>query len=137
MAAGDLHNNIKVTPAINPASPGATGTITGDNIIDRANFPNLEFVIEAGAQTTTGITVTPVVMEGSTTGSLTSVADADLLGTESAAALSGTAGADSVSKIGYAGSNRYVRLDLIVGGAATGTYSAVAVQSGGRKAPQS
>lgn len=137
MAAGDIHNNVKVTPAIDPASPSATGTITGDNIIDRANFPDLEFVIQAGAQSASVTAVTPVVMHGSATGSLTSAPDSALLGTEAGAALAGTAGADSASKIGYKGSNRYVRLDLIVAGAATGVYSAVAVQSGARKAPVS
>lgn len=135
MAAQDLHNNIKVTPAIDPASPAATGTITGDNIIDRANYPELEFIIQAGAQTTTGVTVTPIVMHGTVTGTLTSAPDSALLGTEAAAALSGTAGADSASKIGYKGANRYVRLDLAVAVAATGTYSAIAVQHGARKGP--
>lgn len=137
MAGQDLHNNIKVTNAINPVSPAATGTITGDNIIDRANFSELEFVIQAGEQTTTSITVTPVVMSGDATGSLTSAADSELLGTESGAALDGTAGSDSNSRIGYVGSSRYVRVDLAVANAATGVYSAVAVQSGARKAPTS
>lgn len=137
MAAQDLHNHIKVTNAIDPASPSATGTITGDNIIDRANYSNLEFIISAGAQTTAGITVTPVVMSGSATGSLTSAAASELLNTEASAALDGTSGADSASKIGYKGSSRYVRLDLIVANAATGVYSAVAVQSGAREQPVS
>ena len=135
--ATDLYNNVKVSSAIDPHSPAATGTITGDNVIDTANFSNTTFVISAGAQTTEGVTVTPVVMSGTVTGTLTSAADADLLGTEAGAALDGTAGADSVSKIGYVGTNRYVRLDLIVAEAATGLYQAAAVQAGARKGPQS
>ena len=132
----DMHNNVKVTRAISPVCPAATGTITGQ-VIDRANYPELEFVIAAGAQTTTGITVTPVVLAGSATGSLASAADADLLGTEAAAGHDGTGGANGVSKIGYKGSSRYVRCDLIVTGAATGVYSVTAIQGAARKAPVS
>ena len=135
MAAGDLHNNIKVTPAIDPASPATTGTITGDNVVDREFHPDLEYVISAGAQTAGTLTVTPVVMHGTVSGTLTSAPDTALFNTEASAALDGTAGADSVSKIGYKGANRFVRLDLIVANAATGIYSAVAIQSGGRKRP--
>ena len=134
MAARDLHNNVKVTRAISPVSPSATGTITGQ-VIDRANYEDLEFVIAAGAQTTTGITVTPVIADGSATSSLTSCADSVLLGTEAAAALDGTAGANGVSKIGYKGSNRYVRCNLVVTAAASGVYSVTAVQSGAKKSP--
>lgn len=136
MAAGDLHNNIKISRAISPVSPAATGAITGQ-VIDRANFPDLEFVIAAGAQTTTGITVTPLISHGTVTGTLTSAPDSALLGTEAAAAtiLAGSGGANKVAKIGYKGANRYVRCNLTVAGAATGVYSVTAVQSGARKAP--
>lgn len=136
MAAQDLHNNIKVSRAISPQSPTTTGTVTGQ-IIDRANYPDLEFVIAAGAQTTNGITVVPIVKHGSVTGTLTSASDSDLFNTEASANLSGDAGADGVTKIGYKGSNRYVQLNLAVGTASTGIYSAVAIQSGARKAPVS
>lgn len=134
--ARDLYSNIKTTRVISPISPAATGTITGQ-VVDTANFDSNTFVISAGAQTTTGITVTPVVLSGTATGSLASCADAELIGTEAAAALSGTAGANSDSKIGYKGSDRYVRCDLIVTAAATGVYSVVAVQGHPRKGPQS
>lgn len=130
----DLHNNIKRVRVISPISPAATGTISGQPV-DLTGYQGCEFLIDAGAQTTTGITVTPVVKAGAATGSMAAAADADLLGTEAAAALDGTAGANSGSKIGYKGIAKYATVDLAVAGAATGTYSVVAVLSGPRKAP--
>ena len=132
----ELYNNINVAVGTAPISPAATGTITG-TVIDTQNYGENTFVISAGAQTTTGITVTPVVLSGSATGSLASCAANELLGTEAAAALSGTAGASSSSKIGYIGADRYVRCDLIVTAAATGVYSVQCIQSDPRKAPVS
>jgi len=132
----DLYNNVKVTRVISPVSPSATGTITGQ-VIDTSAYRSTLFTIAAGAQTTTGITVTPVVLSGSATGSLASCAASELLGTEAAAALDGTAGANGVSKIGYIGVDRYTRCDLIVTGAATGVYSVTAEQGDAIKGPVS
>lgn len=134
--AHDLYNNIKVSKVIAPVSPAATGTISGA-VVDTSGYRTNTFVISAGAQTTTGITVTPVVKSGTATGSTASAAAAELLGTEAAAALDGTAGASSSSKIGYVGTNRYVTCDLVVAGAATGVYSVQLIQSDPIKAPQS
>lgn len=130
----DLYSNVKVTRCISPVSPAATGTITGQ-VVDTSGYRSTTFVIAAGAQTTTGVTVTPVVLSGTATGSLASCAATEMIGTEAAAALSGTAGASSQSKIGYIGSDRYVRCDLIVAAAATGVYSVVAVQGSPSKGP--
>lgn len=132
----DLHNNINPVRVISPQSPSATGTMSGQ-VIDTANIGAIEFIISSGAQTTTDLTVTPVIKSGTATGSLTSESDANLLGTEAGAALDGTAGANSVSRIGYKGSNRYVTCDLVVANAATGLYSVQAVKAGVRKAPVS
>lgn len=134
--ANDLYNSIKVSKVIAPISPAATGTISG-TVIDTSGFRSNTFVISAGAQTTTGITVTPVIKSGTATGSTASAAAAELLGTEAAAALDGTAGAGSSSKIGYIGTNRYVTCDLVVTGAATGVYSVQLIQGDPIKSPQS
>lgn len=132
----DSKNNFKVTKVIGPISPSATGTITG-TVVDTATYRSNTFIIEAGLQTTTGITVTPVVLSGTATGSLASAADSTLIGTEAAAALSGTAGASGRKKIGYIGSNRYVRCDLIVTAAASGVYSVTLLQGDPIKSPVS
>ena len=123
----DLHSNIKVTTVIKAHSPSATGTISGV-VIDTSAFRSTEFIISSGLQTTTGVTVVPIIKSGTTTGALTSAAAAELLGTEAGASLSGTAGASSSKRIGYVGPSRYVTCDLAVGTAATGTYNVVCVQ---------
>jgi hypothetical protein len=132
----DLKNNILVKRVISPHSPATSGTIAGQNI-DRAGFDTVTFVIETGAQTTAGITVTPVVKAGATTGTMASAADGVLVGTEAAAAtlLAGAGGANKVATVGYVGNLRHVTCDLIVTAAATGLYAAQAVLSNPRKAP--
>ncbi|MES0444974.1 MAG: hypothetical protein ABUJ92_00375 [Desulfobacterales bacterium] len=134
--ANDLYNNIKVTTVIKAHSPAATGVISGV-VIDTAGYRSTTFVVSSGLQTTTGVTVTPIVKSGTATGSLASAAANDLLGTEAAAALDGTAGASSSSKVGYRGINQYVTCDLLVAAAATGTYNVTCVQSSAIKGPVS
>lgn len=132
----DLHNNIKYVVAVQPYDPSATGTKTGI-IIDRSGFDSVEFIHAVGAIAATAFTATPVIFEGAATGSLTSVADGDLIGTEVGARLAGTAADNKTGKIGYRGTKRYVRMDLIVAGAATGFHAAVCALGGGIKGPQS
>lgn len=121
----DLHSISKQVQAIMPAAIGANATKTG-RIVDRAGYEGVEFIVAYGNVTTTGSVVTAVLFEGDATGSMTSVADTDLLGTEALASLPASAARTSgttkiVSKrLGYLGLKRYVRLDLVQ----TGTTSA-------------
>jgi hypothetical protein len=111
----ELHNNIKQVMAIIPAAIGANATKTGA-VIDRKGYGGVEFIVSYGSVTTTGTVVTIVAKEGDVTGTMTSVADADLLGTEVLASLPAatprTAGTTKeVSKrLGYRGNKRYVQL---------------------------
>lgn len=121
----DLHNNVKAQRVIAPVAIGANATKSG-KVIDRQGFDAVEFIASYGAVTTTGTIVTLVVKEGDATGTLTSVADADLLGTEALASLpvQATARTSEVGKnvskrVGYKGSKRYVTVDAI----STGTTS--------------
>lgn len=119
----DLHNNTRAKRVIGPVAIGANATKTGV-VIDRQGYGGVEFIAQYGAVTTTGSVVTLLVKEGDATGSLTSVADADLLGTEALASLaagartSGT-GQNVAKRVGYRGSKRYVSVDSI----STGTTS--------------
>lgn len=114
----DLHHNVEARRVIVPLAIGANATKTG-KIVDRSGFYGCEFIASYGAVTTTGTIVTLVVFEGDVTGTMTSVADADLLGTEALASLlaatprtSGTT--KNVTKtLGYKGSKRYVRVDAV------------------------
>lgn len=121
----DLHNNVKSQRVIAPIAIGANATKSG-KVIDRKGYAGVEFVASYGAVTTTGTIVTLVVKEGDATGSMTSVADADLLGTETLASLpvQATARTSEVGKnvskrVGYKGNKRYVTVDAI----STGTTS--------------
>jgi len=77
----DLHNNMRTKNVITGAAIGSNATKTG-LVIDRQGYGGVEFVATYGSVTTTGTAVTMVAFEGDVTGTLTSVADTDLLGTE-------------------------------------------------------
>lgn len=121
----DLHSNIRTARVIAPVAIGANATKTGA-IIDRQGYSGVEFIAAYGAVTTTGTIVTLVCFEGDVTGTMTSVADADLIGTEALASLpvQATARTSGVGKnvtkrLGYKGNKRYVRVDAVQ----TGTTS--------------
>ena len=130
----DIHNNIKYVVAVQPYDPSATGTKTGI-VIDRLGFDSVEFVHAVGAIAATAFTATPVIFEGAVTGTLTSVADGDLIGTEVGARLSGGTTDNKTGKVGYRGTKRYVRMDLIVAGAATGFHAGICALGGAAKGP--
>lgn len=114
----DLHSNIRTKTVIAPVAIGANATKSG-LVIDRQGYGGVEFFASYGAVTTTGSVVTLVVKEGDVTGTLTSVADADLIGTEALASLPAatprTAGStkEVTKRVGYKGSKRYVTVDAV------------------------
>ena len=120
----DLHNNVRTKTVISPLAIGANATKTGI-VIDRQGYIGCLFMASYGAVTTTGSIVTLVVKEGDVTGTLTSVADTDLQGTEALASLlagarvAGT-GKEVTKRVGYVGNKRYVSVDAVQ----TGTTSA-------------
>lgn len=128
----ELHNNVKQVLAIIPAAIGANATKTGA-IIDRQGYGGVEFLVSYGSVTTTGSVVTLVVKEGDVTGTLTSVADADLLGTEALASLAAGArvagtGKEVTKRLGYKGTKRYVQLSAVqTGVTSVGCISAAAL----------
>jgi hypothetical protein len=140
MRNNDLHSSVKQTLAIIPAAIGANATKAGP-IIDRQGYGGVEFVVSYGSVTTTGTIVTAVLKEGDVTGTLTSVADADLLGTETLASLlagarvAGT-GKEVSKRVGYNGAKRYVQLSLVqTGTTSVGCVSASALMHSPAVAP--
>lgn len=114
----DLHNNCDVVRVIPPVAAGTTGTGQTGSVIDRRGYGGVEFILDYGAITATAATFTVTVKEGDATGSLTSVADADLLGTEALAGIAAATRTDNstenVSKrVGYRGGKRYVSVDVV------------------------
>lgn len=117
-ATRDLHDNVRVKRSISPVAVGTTGTGVTGKVVDRAGYSGVEFVVDFGTITATAAVFTVTVKEGDATGSMASVADADLLGTEALAGITATATRTSgVSKniskrIGYKGSKRYVSCSI-------------------------
>jgi len=123
MSIKDLHNNMRTRTTIAPVAIGANATKTGI-VIDRQGYGGVEFVMSYGSVTTTGTIVTIVAKEGDATGTMTSIADTYLLGTEVLASLlagarvAGT-GKEVTKRLGYVGNKRYVSVDAVQ----TGTTS--------------
>lgn len=136
----DLHNNIDAVRIVGPVAIGANATISG-KVIDRKGFGTVDFVLGYGAIVTTGTVVTPVVKEGDVTGTMTSVADSNLIGTEALAARLGGAttsgtGSNVAKRIGYSGSKRYVTVDMVkTGTTSVGCMSVTAILGSPANAP--
>lgn len=113
----DLHSKVRTAQALAPAALTTVAGRTG-KIIDLQGYGGVEFVVNYGSITATNATITVGMKEGDATGSLTSVADADLLGTEALAGIAAGARTSGVGKnvtkrIGYTGSKRYVQLNVV------------------------
>lgn len=111
----NLHELVRTKVGVAPVAIGTTGTGQVGKVIDRAGYSGVEFVISYGTITATAAVYTVTVKEGDATGTMTSVADADLIGTEALAGVAAgtprTSGSNkNVSKrIGYKGNKRYVQ----------------------------
>lgn len=113
----DLKNKHNVTVGLN-LSNITSNTTTDGSAVDLQGDQGCTFIFYSGA--VTDGTYTPVIEEDSTgsfAGAETAVADADLIGTEAAAAISA---ANTVTTIGYRGSVRYVRPTVVSASTTTG-----------------
>lgn len=115
----DIHNRMKVVRSIAPIAIGTTGTGQAGKIVDRQGYDSVEILLSYGTITATAAVITPVIKHGDVTGTMTSVADADLLGTEANAGIAAgtprTSGSNkNVSKhIGYIGGKRYIQVSKL------------------------
>lgn len=113
----DRHNSMKVLRCVSPVAVGTTGVGVKGTVIDRSGYDSCEFIVAYGAFAGVAAVVTPIIQEcdNATTGNFTSVADADLIGTELLASLpAANPRVSGVSKnvtkrIGYRGKKQYVR----------------------------
>ncbi len=114
----DMHNLIRTARAITPVAVGTTGTGQTGKIVDTKGYDGVEFVISYGSITATAAVFTVTIKEGDVTGTMTSVADADLLGTELLAGIAAgtprTSGSNKncTRRIGYKGAKRYVQCNI-------------------------
>ncbi len=128
----DLHNRIKASRAISPLT-GTDNTAFVSQIIDRAGYEALTFVIATGTIADADVNVVILVEDGNNA-SLTdaaAVADAFLIGTEAPDLFYNDD--DKVRKISYIGPKRYVRLTLTpANNAGSLPLAAVAILSSAR-----
>lgn len=130
----DLHNNIANRPALNPQAITTNTTVNGA-IIDLAGFNSAEFLVQSA--TLTDGTFTPSITEGNAAnlsdGTVT--AAADLLGLIASATFVATED-NAVKKLGYAGTKRYIRLNVTTTGVTSGgTIAAQVVLGNPQHAP--
>ena len=125
MAQFDTASSMAPAVALNTAAISSSTTTNG-NIIDTQGYNGLTFLLNVGARTDG--TYTPLIEHSDDSGLSGSAAvdDADLVGTEAGAAIST---ANTVKKIGYVGSKRYVRLSVVSTSVSSGaTVGATAVR---------
>jgi len=124
---------------------GAWSSVSSDAATaDRTAANPTDWTFRWNAVTTTGTIVTLVVKEGDVTGTLTSVADADLIGTETLASLpvqatarTSEVGKNVTKRVGYKGIKRYVTVDAVsTGTTSVGCVSVEAILHSPELAPQ-
>ena len=108
---------IKVDTIIAPVAVGTTGTGVTGRIVSRRGYRGVILIAGYGAITATNAVFTATVKEGDATGAMASVADADMIGTESdlglGAAVRTDFTGDKVFKhISYKGTKRYVQVNI-------------------------
>ena len=133
----DLANRLHVKRAISPAAAITDNTAAVSQIIDKAGYESLMFAIATGSLADADATFTVLVEHGDAANlsDAAAVPDAQLTGTEALAGFTFAAD-DSVRKIGYVGSKRYVRLTITPASNTGNVFvSAVAILADGRYGP--
>ena len=120
MAFHDIENAISVLQTLLPAA--RTATVNGTTV-DIQGFQSAAIIITFG--TWTDGTHTPSIQH-STDGTTFTNCDSNSLNT-TLSAVSSAAGNGTVQKIGYTGSNRYLRVVMTVTGATIGATSAAMI----------
>ena len=125
MATRDLYSDIKVVNARDYDVISTSGTENGE-VIDLKGFESCIFVIHNCVPADTGTLAVEVQESDASDSGWAAVADKDLIGSESdlGFAAHATNNDNGVSKIGYIGEKRYVRLNFDTG---TATSAVVAV----------
>jgi hypothetical protein len=112
-----IHYEIDTERSIGPVAIGTTGTGQTGRIVDRRGFRRVQFVTSFGTITATNAAFTLRLLEGDVTSAMTSIADADLEGTEALAVPPIGTRVDNVNRlttrrIGYKGNRRFVQARL-------------------------
>ena len=129
MSSQDLHNQIDERVAKATVAVVADTAIAG-NIIDTKGYESLEFVLQAGIVSAGD--VTPSLFDGDDSGlsDVAAVSAANTLG-----ALVTLDATDGITRFGYVGKKRYVRVTLTGANSANLTAGVIAILSNPRTAP--
>ncbi len=134
----DLNSVIKARRSSSPAAILAgNATLTGE-IIDRAGYESIEFLILMGALTDSTLTATLYESADSGMSGETAVAAANMIGQLNPLVIDGAAAGNdnTVCQLGAKPALRYVRLKIVQSGATTGGYiCSCAIQGNPRFAP--
>ncbi len=138
----DPKNNALVKRTIYPQAAGTTGTGVTGAAVDRSGYAGVMIVASYGTIPNATETLTLTVMHGDTAsaGAFSSVADADLIGTEADASIPAAARVSDSTKnvtkrIGYIGNKRYVKAKIVGIGTATALIAADVVLTNPLHAP--
>jgi hypothetical protein len=118
----DIYNGLSVAQSLAPAARTASANGTG---VDLRGFDGAFALIETGVITDGSHTFE--VQESDDNSTFTAVADADLQGSEPAV---GSTDDNSVYRVGYRGTRRYLRVAVTVSGATSGGVYGAAVVRG-------
>lgn len=141
----DLLNDLQFKVALAPVASAADNTAWVSAIIDRQGYDSAGFVILTGALPDADATFTVLVEDGdaSNLSDAAAVVDGDLIGQDPTSATAPEAQAgftfaadNSVRKIGYRGTKRYLRLTITpANNASASLYAAVAVLGNAEQKP--
>lgn len=121
----DLKNQTDAVQSLAPAARNATANGTG---VDTVNYNGVMALFECGA--ITDGTHTPVLQESDDNSGFSDVSASQMVGSFAAAT------ANSVQRVGYGGTKRYLRVRQTVSGATTGAVTSATIVGGAlRKAP--
>jgi hypothetical protein len=123
MAYRDLRSNMDAVHTLAPAARAATANGVS---VDLRGFEGAMAVVHFG--TWTDGTHTPSLEESNDGTTFTAVAAADLIGSFSA--VTSAAGNNTVQRVGYSGSRRFIRVTMTVATATTGATSSAAIVRG-------
>lgn len=137
------HSDIITKRAFGPVAVGTTGTGQVGKVIDRRGYRGVEVILSYGTITATNAVFTVTLKEGDVTGTMTSVADTDMEGTEAGAGIAaGTPRTSDSNKLvtkrlRYKGSKRYLQCGVKSTITATTPVAGVFVLSEPETAPTS
>ena len=130
----DLHNQIKITKALAPASV-TDNTAQVCTAVSNVGYDSCEYVINTGSLADADATFTVLLEDSADDVTYAAVSDDFLLGTEAAASFTFAAD-NSVRRLGYVGSAKWTRMTITpANNASAAIFGVVVIQGAPIHAP--